>query len=562
VLGGVALVWLTFAVYGPCLDGEFISDDLFYIESNPHIKSLGLDNLRAIVDPNGPAAVLTLNYAPVNLLAHALEWQAFGPAVHGYHVVNVWLHIGASLLCALFLRATGARRGWAFFGGLVFLLHPANVESVAWIFQLKTLLSTGLGLAALLVFKRSPATATLLFALGLLTKISAAFALPTLGVMLWCSATNSAPAPRERGWLAAWCVVFVSIALPVWGAIERTSVGDEALRPEGWVQLRTIVAVAMRYLVMAATSHGVSAFQAPPPAAQITNPWWLGGCLALAILGGRLIVTLRRKNPEAIHWTLALAAFVPVSQIIPFRYPVADHYLYAMLPGLIGAPILILQRAVDAGERRADGLAGYRAQKARLGRLSGSGAPGLVSVALALWVGVALTGFAFKSHARAGLWSSGYRITQDSARHFPDGLEAHHLAAWEAARVGDAEQATASLRRAVELGFNSFGSILSNPTYRSVRDDPAFRAVVNEMAASWIRREAEVRHPTQLQLQTFANAYFVHGDIPASIVRLERALEVGGALDPQLQRELDQRKLQQRLSERLGPPDPAREAPH
>jgi predicted membrane-bound dolichyl-phosphate-mannose-protein mannosyltransferase len=64
-------------------------------------------------------------------------------------------------------------------------VHPANVEAVVWISQLKSLLALCFALTALLLFRNRPIWAGLPFVLGLLSKASAAFALPFAAVMVW-----------------------------------------------------------------------------------------------------------------------------------------------------------------------------------------------------------------------------------------------------------------------------------------------------------------------------------------------------------------------------------------
>ena len=75
-------------------------------------------------------------------------------------------------------RETGIPGRAALAGGLFFLVHPANVEAVAWASQLKTLAALSLSLLALLGLRRWPPAALSLFALALLAKASALAALP------------------------------------------------------------------------------------------------------------------------------------------------------------------------------------------------------------------------------------------------------------------------------------------------------------------------------------------------------------------------------------------------
>ena len=105
---------LALAVYWPSLGGPFLSDDLHYVATNPYVHDLTLANVAAIFDPRSPATVFVVNYAPVQLLLHGIEWQFFGESTTGYHVVNVLLHaLGSALLAALFVRAGLSRAAWA-----------------------------------------------------------------------------------------------------------------------------------------------------------------------------------------------------------------------------------------------------------------------------------------------------------------------------------------------------------------------------------------------------------------------------------------------------------------
>ncbi|MCX5737036.1 MAG: hypothetical protein NTZ61_00780, partial [Proteobacteria bacterium] len=187
---------IALAVLWPALHGDFVSDDIGYVVGNPWIHTLSIDNLRAILDPTGPAAAHTANYAPVHLLLHALGWQLFGANPFGHHVVNVLLHaVASTLLVALFARA-GVPFVAAALGGALFLLHPANVEAVAWVFQLKTIVALALASGALLLEPRRPILATIVFTLALLTKIQAAFAIPVAGIAIGLGAPAGA---RSRG---------------------------------------------------------------------------------------------------------------------------------------------------------------------------------------------------------------------------------------------------------------------------------------------------------------------------------------------------------------------------
>ena len=82
--------------------------------------------------------------------------------------------------------------------GALFLLHPANVEASAWISQTKTTLALALSLGALLLFPSRPGLSLVTFTLGLLTKASAAFALPMAAVFVWLDRDARGPWRARR----------------------------------------------------------------------------------------------------------------------------------------------------------------------------------------------------------------------------------------------------------------------------------------------------------------------------------------------------------------------------
>jgi hypothetical protein len=194
-------------LYRPALSGPFLSDDHHYVMDNAFVHDLSFaarcaSSIRPRTRPS------RFNYAPVQMLLHAAALRVFGEDPTGHHVVNVLLHaLASALLAALFVRA-GLSRPVSAGAALLFLLHPANVEAVAWISQAKTPLSFVLSMGALLAQRRRPALGTLLFGLALLAKPAAAFALPVAALLDWTRKGRV----RWR-WLALWGVLLGGYAV-------------------------------------------------------------------------------------------------------------------------------------------------------------------------------------------------------------------------------------------------------------------------------------------------------------------------------------------------------------
>ena len=506
---------LALAVLSPALDGPFVSDDLHYVPNNPYVTGFSLEVLGEVLDPRGEPVAITENYTPVHLLLHAGAWRLFGADVTGHHVLNVLLHALAAALLAPLLLRSGLPWQAAVGGSLFFLLHPANVEAAAWINQVKSTASVSFALLALLALERRPALGTLCFALALLAKPTSAFVLPVAGVFAWSRLRGEA-AKRCFRWLGLWTVLFAGYAVVEMLAFTHAVSGVAPIDPDPFVRLRTSVGFVARYFAMATTSLGVSAFHEPDPARSLADPWWLGGLALVALLGPRMVATLRARREEAAYWVWAAAAFLPVAQVWPFPFPLADRYLYPILPGLIGGILLW-------------GLPVSRRALARSPRL----APTAAVLTLVL-----LAAFAVRSHARARIWAIPALLAADSAAHYPEGVNAQLLRATRAMQVGDRAAATAALRAASDRGYERFDQLLANPIYAPLQGDPAFDAVIGDMAGRWIARLGGLAHPAQSELLSLAVAHRLRGERDAARRAALRGLEAEGPLRPALEAEL------------------------
>jgi hypothetical protein len=119
--------------FSPALQGDWLWDDDVLITQNALIH-----------DPAGLWKIwfqphLLILYFPLTASAQWVEWHLWGDNTFGYHLTNVLLHLGSCLLIWRLFHRLGLK--WAWLGGLVFAIHPVNVESVAWISELKNTLS-------------------------------------------------------------------------------------------------------------------------------------------------------------------------------------------------------------------------------------------------------------------------------------------------------------------------------------------------------------------------------------------------------------------------------------
>jgi hypothetical protein len=245
------------------------------------------------------------------------------------------------------------------------------------------------------------------------------------------------------------------------------------------------------------------------------DPWWLAALPAGALLAGRAIVSLRHRSEEGAYWVFAAASFGLVSQLFPFLHPVADRYLYFLLPGLIGGVLFV---GMDLQSRLA--LRSF-------GRAAALAALGLAAV------------FALRTAERTPIWRNETRLLVDAAAHYPEGGTAAFLRARSAAQVGDVGAALVELRNATERGIDSFTHILGDPGLAPIAGDPAFQQLVRDVAGRWIERARAQGYSTQAELRMMGLAHFVRGEYAEAEAAFESALRAGGPMETTIRTELE-----------------------
>jgi tetratricopeptide (TPR) repeat protein len=145
------LVVITLMAYRQLPSHGFLSfDDNEYITQNAHIQQgLSLENIAWAFN-----FVDIAYWHPITWIFHMLFFQLFGMNPSMHHLMNLFLHIANSLLLFMVLkRMTGALWQSAFVA-FMFALHPLNVESVAWVSELKNVLSTFFWMLTMLLYVR------------------------------------------------------------------------------------------------------------------------------------------------------------------------------------------------------------------------------------------------------------------------------------------------------------------------------------------------------------------------------------------------------------------------
>ena len=130
------------AAYQPVWNAGFIWNDDSHVTANP-----GVVGPLSVADIwTGPAA----SHAPLTTTTFWVLHALWGLDPLAYHLANLLLHAASAVLLWLVLRRL--RVPGALFGALLWALHPVQVQSVAWISELKNPLSAAFYLLSLWCF--------------------------------------------------------------------------------------------------------------------------------------------------------------------------------------------------------------------------------------------------------------------------------------------------------------------------------------------------------------------------------------------------------------------------
>jgi tetratricopeptide (TPR) repeat protein len=181
----VVLIVVTLLAYEPAWNGKPIMDDAAHLTNTLELRSLsGLTHLW--IQPQ-----TTRQYHPLLDTMYWIEDKLWGESMLGYHIVNILLHGMSALLLLKILRELAVPGAWL--AAALFALHPVQVESVAWMAELKNTLSGILffgSVLAYLQFERNRsgrwyALVLFLFALGLMAKAIVAMLPAVILIVLW-----------------------------------------------------------------------------------------------------------------------------------------------------------------------------------------------------------------------------------------------------------------------------------------------------------------------------------------------------------------------------------------
>lgn len=343
----IPLVLVCFVVFANTVGGEFVYDDTRQILRNTLIQDNSLIWKALTSDVwafKGDGTQAASNYwRPTFTLWNILCFRLFGTSPAGWHVANILLHTGVTLMAFLLLRKWQFTAMVAFAIALVFAVHPVHVESVAWIAGSPDLLFS-LALLGSLWFATSYRESRSSNHL-ILTALLYAFALGAKEVGILCLpiyyfVLKDGEAERKKAdnntpllVLGAVAVVYFVARLGVLGAISRPP--DDAV-PFGDALMSVPMMFAF-YLKQAFAPIWIAINYPLTPVTQIgVMNFVVPLAVSLAVLVGVFFLA-RISNKNRIAAAIFLLPLIPAMNATAFisEQIVHDRYLYLPMLGIL-----------------------------------------------------------------------------------------------------------------------------------------------------------------------------------------------------------------------------------
>jgi hypothetical protein len=300
-------------------------DDDAFILDNPYIRALTWDNVWACL-----TRFYHYDYLPLPMLSYLVEFQLWGTRPAGYHVTNLLLHIvNATLVYAVAKRALGTPRAAAF-AGLIFALHPVQLEAVSVIAQRKTLLATGFLLGALLAYQLYRAGRRWWYAVAVLSYACAGASkssvMPFPFLLLLYDYTF-----HRSDWRVRDKLPFFALALATVWVSAASKVGTQVVKaPHGGSYLATGLAmsrVMWEYMdaMLLPLNLSPNYYYSAAGVFGLLN-WVAAAALVLAVV---MLTRSRQRFPLTCFFAGWVGlSLLPVANIVPIAVLRADRYLY------------------------------------------------------------------------------------------------------------------------------------------------------------------------------------------------------------------------------------------
>ena len=538
-VGLIALIWF---VFGQTRSFPFINfDDPEYVYEVPEINSgLSWHNV-AWAFTHWPST----NWFPLKNISHMFEFQFFGANPGAFHLMNVALHMIATMLLFIVLKKMTGSIWKSAFVAAIFAIHPLRAESVVWIEERKDVLSGVffmLTLLTYLLYTRKPsvgryAAMSILFAAGMLSKpmlVTTPAILLLLDYSLLGRITDFRkcwPLVREK--IPLFVIAGFLAFLSSYGIAPAHSAADH-LSLSTRIGNALVSYVVYIWQTIWPTKLGVF-YPYPPNGLPVWQP------IAAAVLLIAITITIfavRKTKPYLlVGWLWYLIMLAPVIGLIQINLQAhADRYTY--LPQ-IGLYLMIAWGVADLLT-----ICRFRFQIATAAAVVVILAFAFVAQLQAsywrdsetLWTHtVAVTKDNYFAHAsladllmRRGRVNEAIEHSEEALRIRPNDADAQNNLGLAMLQTGDTKSAVAHLEKALEINPGHMNAevnlawVLATSPDESVRNGTRAVQLTEDVAS-------RAGHPNAIVLRTLAAAYAEVGRFSDAITTAQQAIEIARA---------------------------------
>jgi len=450
-------------------------------------------------------------YLPVRDLSYVLDHEMSGGWDAGsLHAMNLVLHMASGVLVIALATQMGTSVAASLLAGALFLLHPIQVESVAWVASRKDLL------AGMFVLLSWHAHARRWRAWSAIAFLAAALSKATVVVFPSVLVVSSVVLERARWRDAVRRAAPHFIIAAVAAALQLRSAGEAGMlaRASHARPLETILMAAkipFLYFAHIAWPTRLHVLYAPSTPAPGAMPSWLApaGLVLLGVVAVRLARGARPRPLIGVGLAAFLFLLAPTLGLVPFQLLMADRYAYVAMgglavacAGLVGAvrrpafyvpflvaiPLALVARREALAWRNSETL--WQREIARdpvrteawanLGEhylLRGRAAEAADALSHAAQLRPEshqiLTNYALAA-ARAGRSEQAAAAIDSALARAPNDPLVHYNAACVRAAAGESDLAIAELSASIRLGFADRDAIILDPDLARLRGDRRF----------------------------------------------------------------------------------------
>lgn len=553
----LALTILIFVSYSPAINGGFIWDDDTFFTKNPVMAKP--DALKRLW-----FTTQTPDYFPLVSTSLWLQRLIWGLHPMGYHIFNIILHFFNAVLLWLILKKMKIPGAWM--AAAIFGIHPVNVESVAWITEIKNLQSTFFFMLTIFSYlsfvekqKKSLYVFSLIFFLMALLSKTSVVMLPLLLLLYHCLVDG----PLKKKDLINSVPFFVFSALfsliTIWFQYNRAGAMGEPWSTGFGERVAIAGRVVWFYIGKLIFPFNLMFVY---PRWSINSKLFFSYLPVIALIALGFVLCKKRKS---WGWPLLAGVGYFVINLFPvlgffniyfMRYSfVADHWQYIASPGIItlvvwagiavqdhflfvpDAPLV----ASDAGKMlRGQSFQFYK-------HFSG----------ITLFKG--LTGFlmllvlAFFTYQRSGIFQENFTLWDDTLKKNPKAWIAHNNIGLELEKQGKLEEAmehyleTLRINPRYAISHDNLGLLLQRKGKleesaihfrKAIQEDPSFWESFNNLgyvlnmlgrqdeAVTYFQKALEI-NPYSLEAHNnLANIFSIKGEIEEAKKHYEGAMGI------------------------------------